>query len=178
MRFTSNNLRAAMEVGSTSNWLITFQNVAGSSAPKADLINLIKSPNGNFFPAQDVEYNQVNIEEKAIEVGPSIKISIPVFVEPPTEMRITYFETHKKTIRNFVRNWVGNSSLKNKQAPSNLKKIAMKVIVWYFDKELNDLVEYPKDVYYVYPKGALSTRGDQQFAVDSNNLVLDIIGVE
>lgn len=178
MRFTANNLRKAMEVGSTSNWLITFQDVAGSSAPKADSINLIKSSNGNFFPAQDIDYNQVNIEEKTIEVGPAIKISVPVFMEPPTEMSITYFETHQKVIRNFMRDWVSKSSLKNKQAPSNLKKIAMKVVIWYFDKELNSLGNYPKDVYYVYPKGALSTRGDQQFAVDTNNLVLAIIGTE
>ena len=178
MRFTANNLRVAMEAGSTSNWLVTFENVAGSKAPKADLLNLIKSDNGNFFPCQDVDYNQTNIEEKTIEVGPSIKISVPVFIEPPTEISLTYFETHQKDIRAFVRNWVEKSSLKNKQAPSNIKKIVMKVVIWYFDKELKGLEQYPKDVYYVYPKGALSTRGDQAFALDTNTLTLAIVGTE
>jgi len=178
MRFSANQLRTAMEAGSTSNWLVTFQDVSGSSAPKADLLNLIKSSDGNFFPAQDVDYNQLNIEEKTIEVGPSIKISVPVFIEPPTEINLTYFETHKKHIRAFVRDWVGKSSLKDKQAPSNIKKIAMKIVIWYFDKELKDLEQYPKDVYYAYPKGALGTRGDQAFALDTNNLVLSIVGVE
>ena len=179
MRFTSNTLRTAFEAGTTSNWLVTFENVPNSSAQLADRFNLIKqSQGGNFFPAQDIDYNQVNIEEKVIEVGPSVKIHIPVFAEPPTEMNITYFETHKKEIKNILRTWIDGTRLNNKQAPANIKDIAMKVIVWYFDKELNDLEEYPKDVYYVVPKGSLSTRGDQAFALDTNVLNLAIVGTE
>jgi len=174
MRFTHNELKNSFEVGTTSNWLVSFYGFGGKHPP-ADAFNII---DGKWFPALDVDYPTVTVQDKSITVGPNIELIFPVTASYPREIKFTYYETHTNLIHKLREDWIAMTDLVSKKRTkslADLKAYAMKVRVDYFDKGLNPI---SSDTYYVVPKGATDIHGDNSFQVKTNSIALIIIGKE
>lgn len=177
-RFTANNLRNSFELGTTSNWVVAFEE-AGSKAPPISNFNLIKTPTGGLTPVLDISFDEETIETESFTYGCGIKVDIPVFSQPPTQIKLTCFDSDLKTIKDAMLLWVRKYLKINKGlAPSlnRLKDSSLLLVVYNFDTELNSLDR--KNAYYVIPKGALEYRGDQSFSLDSFPIEFTILGTQ
>ena len=174
MRYSLNELKNSFEAGTTSNWVVSFH-AGGGNHPSPDSFNMIA---GKYFPALDIDYASVEVIEKTLLIGPGVEIVFPITAMEPREIKMTYYEEHKKVVRGLMHSWVSNTdliSLKRTKSLSKLKEFSMKLSIEYFDKELNPLYT---DTFYIVPKGAYDVHGDNTFQIDTNMLAFIIIGKE
>lgn len=178
-KYTANQLRASMELGSTSLWVISFLNVSGSSAPDASLLNFIKTDEGDFSTVSDVEYDQSRIKKYDFSVGPGLEFSIPVFQQGGNSLKVTFFDDHFKSIRSTLLDWVRSRlQITQGRAPSlaSLKQSSLLMSIHHYDKQTESLNK--DDVFYVIPEDSIVFRGDQEFSADTIPVSFTILGTQ
>lgn len=176
-RYSLNSLKNSFELGTISNWVISFEAV-GDFAPDPSLFNLINTPDGDFAPVIDINYDQSVIESHEFKIGPNLTFKIPIFEQTGTSAKVTFYDDHEKTIHNAIINWSKNElSVSNGKAPvlNNLKNNCLLMIIYKFDKEMNPT---GKDALYVIPDGTKDFMGDQSFGADQVSVEFNIIGVQ
>lgn len=172
-RYSLNNLKNSFNAGNTSNWVVRFE--------KENTLNLIKdSSNLNVFPASEVSFNEFNLTESEITVGPGLKLSTPkLLINCPETISITFFEDNKYSITKFIKKWLKNIKKGNRNIRygnvckfSEIKNITKILTIYKFD-EKQDAQETLS--YYVYPLG-LTFHGDQNFSLQSNSIEFKVVG--
>lgn len=172
-RYSLNKLKNSLELGTTSNWVVSFESAGGNSAD-ANKLNLI---NNEYTPAIDVEYNNYTIINNEITVGPGTTIVVPVYAKSsPSDIRLTLYDDHNKAIRKELKRWAievlpfskGQSIPLNKQ-----KDYALIINIYHFNRQL---VSTMKDSFYVLPTDELVFRGDQSFSADTLPISFNVIG--
>jgi len=177
-KYTFNQARATMgEVGNASSWLISFEMVSGSSMTNISSLNLIA---GKFFPAIDVDYNQIDVQKKELKIGPDLEVNIPTHCANITSIKIQFYDTDKKKIRTALRDWVihKTSLTSNRQAPADLKDIALKLVVYHIDKKELEEISGLTEKFYIVPDGTIDFHGDGSFNLDSLPITFNIVGTE
>jgi len=175
-RYTFNEARAMGEIGNTSSFHIKMDTAPGSKVSSVSGLNLIKN---TFYPAMEVDYNQAEIKNLDLTIGPGIDLKIPIYSAYTTSIKVQFYDTDIKAIKNFVKNWIKEkSSLHTKRlSPANLKDWAVKLTVLNFDKAHKDVSNF-NDTFYIVPDETLDYHGDQSFNLDTNTLTFNIVGVE
>lgn len=178
MRYSLNSVSQSLEVGNSSSWVLSFRR-DGASGPDPSDFNLIKSDSHGFTPAIDVDYDQLQVETKTLVVGPGIEIPIPVFNKGTRLIKVTLYDSHRKQIRQAMLDWVEiHLDLDRGVSPtlSGMKSKSLIIDVHHFDLTHNDISNRTTESFYVLPTGALTYRGDQQFAADTLPLEFMVIG--
>lgn len=169
-----------MELGSTSHWVVAFENSSSAGkAPNADILNFIKTDEGNYSTVKDVDYDQAVIKKKDFVVGPGFEFSIPYLVQSGQSIKLTLFDNDQKLFRQTILDWVYEFlPIKNGQAPvlSKLKDYCLILTVYHFDKQHNSLQK--DDSFYVIPDASIAFRGDQEFAADTLPIEFVILGTQ
>lgn len=176
-RYSLNSLKNSFELGTISNWVVSFE-PTGSNAPDVNKLNIIKTPDGNFAPVIDLNYDQSIVTSHEFNIGPNLNFKVPVYEQIGTNVKVTFYDDHKKTVHNAIIEWNKEQmDISKGKAPSlnELKEISLLMVVYKFDKEMNPI---GKDALYVVPDGTKDFIGDQSFSADQSSVEFNIIGVQ
>jgi len=172
LRFSLNQLKSSFELGSTSNWVVSFEK-GGASAPDISNFNIIA---GQWCPVLDVSYDDYNVYNETISVGPSVTMQIPAKASnSPDVIALTLYDDHALRIRLALNSWVDLMQIKLGRAPmlKELKKYSLIVKIHSFTK---DGLPVLTDAFYILPSESLARRGDQSFSADTLPISFNVIG--
>lgn len=175
-KFTANELRAAFEPGSSSDWVASFSD-SGSRAPDANIFNFIKTSDLNYSPVKDVDYNQIVIKNKEFNIGPGLEFKVPVFAQRGLELKVTFYDNHFKEIRYALLDWVNEFlEITQGRAPtlSNIKDYCLLIDIYHFDRQSNGLDK--DDSLYILPDSSVAFLGNQDFQADTLPIQFNIVG--
>lgn len=178
-RYTANSLRNSLEVGTTSNWVVSFEAVGDSGVDPSPFNIITDGSNGHYSPVLDIDYDQSVVHNKEFNVGPGINFKIPVYSQHSTKLRITFYDDHLKSIRSALLDWqrsVLSTHLGKSPNLTYLKGQALLLVIYHFDKGLNNL--RINDSLYILPDESTTFRGDQDFLADSLPVTFNVIGVQ
>ncbi len=176
-KFSANQLRNSFEPGNTSDWAVTFENAVSNKAPDASIFNFIKTPDINYSPVKDVEFDQIIIKTKEFSVGPGLDFKIPVFAQGGHEIKVVFYDNHFKDIRHALIDWAKEflDLTKGRSPPlSILKDYCLLLDVLHFDRQSNDLGR--DSSFYVVPDKSITFLGNQDFQADTIPVEFNIVG--
>lgn len=130
----------------------------------------------NWFPASSVEEGFLSIKTYQFEAS-SKAYSIPKG-EGQEILRITFLDSVKFTVHNWLVNWVKSTIFNNGDYVSRLsdKGVLKKLTIQRVDnKRLNVTTKIGKRDYWVYPQGGLRFIGDSEGSVISNSMEFVIV---
>lgn len=176
-RYSLNSLKNSFELGTISNWVISFE-PAGGDAPDTSAFNLITTLDGDFAPVIDCNYDQSIVTSHEFNIGPNLNFKVPIYEQTGTSAKLTFYDDHEKSIHNAIINWNKKlMSISKGKAPAlnELKEICLLMIIYKFDKKMNPT---GKDALYVVPDGTKDFMGDQSFSADQASIEFNIMGVQ
>lgn len=165
--------RSDLELGTTTNWVISFESV-GSNSPDSNQLNLIAN---DYAPVSDYNFEENAINIQTITIGPGVQINIPVSVDnSPNMLSLTFYDTHDRRIRKVFYDWIEkHSNLKRAISYdlSQIKSYLLMVHIYYFDKQGNSV---DMKSFYVLPPMSIPNNGDQSFSSDTIPMSFTVIG--
>lgn len=166
MKFTANELRSSMELGSTSTWVVSFSSGKNFDVSK---FNLIKN---TYAPVDNVDYRYFGSNQVDIKIGPEITVKFITRVKGnPDSIELVVYDDDKHTIHTMLRNWVGSTTAVKGQA---IDMDDCAIINIHKLNKADDILF--TDSFYVFPTDDFNWKGDQSFEASSFPLKLVVKG--